>query len=223
MRVLRHHRDLRPAPAAEERRADRGRARGAARLGMEIVFIVDDNFIGNKKAVNAAARVGARMAAGPRLPVRSSLPKRRSTWPKTTQLMQLMVDANILSVFIGIESPERSIAPRDQEAPERAARPARSSSACARCRTAGLEVWSGMILGFDHDDETIFDAAARVPRGGPHRASDDRHVVRRSRRPRCTRGSPPPAGSIPTTTRPLARTSSRHASAAKRSATVTSG
>ncbi len=33
--------------------------------GMEIVFIVDDNLIGNKKAVLAAARIGARRGRRP--------------------------------------------------------------------------------------------------------------------------------------------------------------
>ena len=38
-----------------------------------------------------------------------------------------------------------------------------------RIQDAGMEVWCGMILGFDNDDETIFDAQRRVHHRGPDR------------------------------------------------------
>src|SRR5207253_539916 len=69
--------------------------------GMEIAFIVDDNLIGNKKAIKL---VLAEVAAW----------QREKGYPFTffteasldlaedPELLQLMVDANITSVFIGI-------------------------------------------------------------------------------------------------------------------------
>jgi hypothetical protein len=75
-------------------------------------------------------------------------------------LMRLMLDANILSVFIGIESPNEAslLETRKHQNVKR------GRTLAERVRTvqsAGLEVWSGMILGFDHDDVTIFEAQRR--------------------------------------------------------------
>src|SRR5262249_36334290 len=73
------------------------------------------------------------------------------------ELLALMVDANIISVFIGIESPnEKSL--RETKKYQNV-RPA--GTILERVHTiqrAGIEVWCGMILGFDHDDLSIFAA-----------------------------------------------------------------
>jgi radical SAM superfamily enzyme YgiQ (UPF0313 family) len=72
------------------------------------------------------------------------------------ELMQLMVDANITSVFVGIESPnEESLIETKKFQNVRAGR-----SMIEKVRAiqdAGMEVWCGMIIGFDHDDPSIFD------------------------------------------------------------------
>ena len=57
VRVLRHHRDLRPPAADQDAGAGHRRARGPAPArALRIVFIVDDNFIGNKKAIKEVLR-----------------------------------------------------------------------------------------------------------------------------------------------------------------------
>ena len=73
-----------------------------------------------------------------------------------------MVEANIIAVFIGIESPnEASLRETKKFQNVRAGRHACSRRSTAS-RTPGMEVWCGMILGFDNDDATIFDAQRRV-------------------------------------------------------------
>src|SRR5262249_62394796 len=71
---------------------------------MRIVFIVDDNLIGNKKAVKPLLRdlIVWQQANGYPMVffTEASL-----DLAEDAELMQLMVDANIVSVFVGIESP----------------------------------------------------------------------------------------------------------------------
>src|SRR4029077_7210476 len=73
------------------------------------------------------------------------------------ELMQLMVGANILSVFIGIESPNEAALTETKKFQN--VRPAGTLvERVRRVQDAGIDVWCGMILGFDNDDTTIFEA-----------------------------------------------------------------
>ena len=57
LRVLRHHRDVWTPPSSQDQGADPGRARALSRkAGFRIVFVVDDNLIGNKKAIKPILR-----------------------------------------------------------------------------------------------------------------------------------------------------------------------
>ncbi len=108
VRVLRHHRHLRPPAAAQDaaRRSSPSSRRCAPR-GCAIVFIVDDNLIGNKKAIKRSS-------------ARSSPGRSEHGYPLTffteasidladdPELMELMVEANIIAVFVGIESPNEA-------------------------------------------------------------------------------------------------------------------
>jgi radical SAM superfamily enzyme YgiQ (UPF0313 family) len=125
---------------------------------MEIVFIVDDNLIGNRKAVTPlleAVRAWQEAHGFPFVFVTEA----SLDLAEDAGLMRLMLDANILSVFIGIESPnEASLVETKKHQNVKAGR-----TLVDRVRAvqqAGLEVWAGMIAGFDHDDESIFDAQA---------------------------------------------------------------
>lgn len=124
--------------------------------GMEIVFIVDDNLIGNKKAIVPLLEAVAAWQESHGFPL-IFVTEATLDLAEDPHLLRLMLDANILSVFIGIESPnEASLVETRKHQNVKAGR-----SLIERVRaiqTAGLEVWSGMILGFDHDDETIFAA-----------------------------------------------------------------
>jgi radical SAM superfamily enzyme YgiQ (UPF0313 family) len=124
--------------------------------GMEIVFIVDDNLIGNKKAVAPLLEAVRGWQESHGFPF-VFVTEASLDLAEDPALMRLMLDANILSVFIGIETPnEASLVETKKHQNVKSGR-----TLVDRVRAvqrAGLEVWSGMILGFDHDDETIFSA-----------------------------------------------------------------
>jgi len=103
--------------------------------------------------------------------------------------MQLMVDVNIASVFIGIESPERkNRCAKTKKFQKRPPRGARSSSGVRRVQQAGLDVWCGMILGFDHDDATVFAAHREFLKRDACRTRHGRPCCRPFPRPRFTPG-----------------------------------
>jgi radical SAM superfamily enzyme YgiQ (UPF0313 family) len=123
---------------------------------IDIAFIVDDNLIGNKKAIKVLLRdlIAYQKAHG--YPF-DFFTEASLDLAEDEELMKLMVDANIVSVFVGIESPnEKSL----QETKKfQNVRPAGTLlERVHRIQNAGMEVWCGMILGFDNDDATIFEA-----------------------------------------------------------------
>jgi radical SAM superfamily enzyme YgiQ (UPF0313 family) len=121
-----------------------------------VAFIVDDNFIGNKKAIK-------------QILIEIIAWQRANGYPfafftETTldladdnELMRLMVEANIGTVFVGIETP-------NEDSLREARKLQNVRGGCTmvekvhRIQRAGMEVWAGMIVGFDNDDETIFAA-----------------------------------------------------------------
>ena len=124
--------------------------------GMEIVFIVDDNLIGNRKAVMPLLETLRDWQEAHGFPF-VFVTEASLDLAEDPALMRLMIDANILSVFIGIESPnEASLAETKKHQNIKVGRTL--TERVHAVQRAGLEVWSGMILGFDHDDETIFGA-----------------------------------------------------------------
>ncbi len=73
------------------------------------------------------------------------------------ELMALMVDANIRVVFVGIETPNEA-ALRETRKLQNLRKGATMLEKVHAIQRSGIEVWSGMILGFDSDDAAIFDA-----------------------------------------------------------------
>jgi radical SAM superfamily enzyme YgiQ (UPF0313 family) len=123
------------------------------------VFIVDDNLIGNKKAIKEVLThvVAWQRANGYPLKFVTEASLDLADDP---ELMSLMTEAHIVAVFVGIESPN--------EASLREARKLQNVRAGGgmiekvhRIQNAGMEVWAGMIVGFDNDDETVFEAQRR--------------------------------------------------------------
>ena len=88
--------------------------------GLKIVFVVDDNLIGNKKAIKPVLRdiIGWQQEHGYPLML---FTEASLDLAEDDELMELMGLAGFQSVFIGIETPERGLAQGNQEAAERAA------------------------------------------------------------------------------------------------------
>ena len=117
------------------------------------VFVVDDNFIGNKKKLKKEI-----------LPAISGwMQKRKYPFALLTEtsinladdeeLMRLMEDAGFDTVFIGVESPnEESLAECDKHQNERRD----LIAAVKKIQNYGIQVQGGFIVGFDSDPLSIF-------------------------------------------------------------------
>jgi radical SAM superfamily enzyme YgiQ (UPF0313 family) len=124
--------------------------------GMETAFIVDDNLIGNKQAIKVVLRsvIDWQRARGYPLTFFTEASLDLADDP---ELLRLMVDANISTVFVGIESPnEESL--RETKKYQNVRKGGTSIGRVHAIQDAGLDVWCGMILGFDNDDNSIFAA-----------------------------------------------------------------
>jgi hypothetical protein len=74
------------------------------------------------------------------------------------ELLQLMRQANFTAIFIGIESP-RAASLRETNKTQNLRESVLDS--VHRIQRAGMEVMAGMIVGFDHDDPSIFEEQFR--------------------------------------------------------------
>jgi radical SAM superfamily enzyme YgiQ (UPF0313 family) len=127
--------------------------------GVRIAFIVDDNLIGNKKAIKEVLRdvIGWQRANG--FPL-IFMTEASIDLADDDEMMQLMVEARIGIVFVGIESTnEESL--RETKKLQNVRPGGTMLEKVHRIQAAGLEIWGGMIVGFDHDDQSIFEAHRR--------------------------------------------------------------
>ncbi len=126
------------------------------RAGFEIVFIADDNLIGNKQAIKPILREIVQWQQTYGYPL-SFFSEASIDLADDDELMDLFVQANIQAVFIGVETPNLAALKETKKFQN-----LRSGGSIVeklhRIQRNGMEVWSGMILGFDNDDASIFDA-----------------------------------------------------------------
>jgi radical SAM superfamily enzyme YgiQ (UPF0313 family) len=126
---------------------------------VRIVFVVDDNLIGNKRAIKEVLRDVIAWQHKNAYPL-TFFTEASIDLADDAELMELMVEANFLCVFIGIESPkEESL--RETKKYQNVRAGGTLLEKVHRIQGAGIEVWCGMIMGFDSDDATIFDAQVR--------------------------------------------------------------
>jgi len=123
-------------------------------LGVRHVFFVDDNFIGNKALAKALLRelVGWQERHGYLMTFSTEA---TINLADEAELIELMWRANFSSVFIGVESPRR-----ESLLETRKVQNVRGDSIEAkldRLRNGGIIVSAGFIVGFDNDDEGVFD------------------------------------------------------------------
>ena len=131
------------------------------RNGLDLAFIVDDNLIGNKRAVKVLLRAVANWQEANGFPL-TFFTEASLDLAEDDELMRLMVQANIHCVFIGIESPNEESLRETKKLQNLRARGGTLQDKIRAIQRQGLEVWCGMILGFDHDATDIFDAQVRL-------------------------------------------------------------
>jgi len=124
--------------------------------GMDTAFIVDDNLIGNKKAIKEVLRDVIDWQVRHNYPM-TFVTEASIDLADDEELMEMMVEANIRVVFIGIETPNEA-ALRETKKLQNVRKGMSMLEKVHAIQRAGIEVWCGMILGFDSDDATIFDA-----------------------------------------------------------------
>jgi radical SAM superfamily enzyme YgiQ (UPF0313 family) len=126
-------------------------------LHVHQVFIVDDNLIGNKQAIKRVLRDVIQYQEHHGYPF-TFFTEATLDLAEDDELMRLMTDANIEAVFIGIETPNEAALKETKK--HQNVRPGAGSmlERIQRIQRAGIEVTCGMIVGFDHDDATIFDS-----------------------------------------------------------------
>jgi radical SAM superfamily enzyme YgiQ (UPF0313 family) len=117
------------------------------------VFIVDDNFIGNKRKVKEMLPVLADWNNSLRRPY-TFFTEASLNLADDVELLEMMRAARFTSVFLGIETPvEESL--KEAQKFQNTRRSLLES--VQRIQSYGMEVMAGFIVGFDSDPEEIFD------------------------------------------------------------------
>ena len=122
------------------------------------VFLVDDNFIGNKRDAMKLLPVLAEWQKAHGYPF-SLCTEASVNLARLDALMEAMVEAGFDTVFLGIETP-------NPEALIKTKKPQNLSkrddnylfNAVRKIQNTGMQVQGGFILGLDGDDESVFDA-----------------------------------------------------------------
>jgi radical SAM superfamily enzyme YgiQ (UPF0313 family) len=119
----------------------------------DAVFIVDDNFIGNKNRAKELLSAMADWGREHNYPFRF-ITEASLNLADDTELLQLFKDARFASVFLGIETPDEAslIANNKLQNTRR-----NLLDSIKRIQQYDIEVMGGFILGFDTDREDVFD------------------------------------------------------------------
>ena len=127
------------------------------RLGARQVFIVDDNFIGNKKLAKDLLRQMAAWGERNSFPIDFQTEVSLNV-AQDDELLALMRAARFTTIFIGIETPRKASLAETHKTQNMRGDLVES---VRRIHSYGIQVQAGMIVGFDHDDETIFEEQLR--------------------------------------------------------------
>ncbi len=117
------------------------------------IFIVDDNFIGNKKILKNELLPAIKKWSEERNNPFTFNTEVSIDLADDEELLSLMVETKFKSVFIGIESPEESSL---QECNKIQNRNRDLLKSVEKIQNAGIEVSGGFIVGFDSDSPTVF-------------------------------------------------------------------
>jgi radical SAM superfamily enzyme YgiQ (UPF0313 family) len=128
--------------------------------GVGGVFIVDDNLIGNKKAIKHILREVIAWQKAHDYSV-TFFAEASLDLADDEELMGLMDEANIRYVFVGVETPNEESLRETSKLQNLRGKERSIVEKVHAIQAHGLEVWSGMIVGFDHDGLDIFDRQIR--------------------------------------------------------------
>jgi radical SAM superfamily enzyme YgiQ (UPF0313 family) len=126
-------------------------------LGIHNIFVVDDNFIGNKKEAKDLLRALTEWQQAHHYPI-EFMTEVTLNIAQDDELLHLMRQANFTTIFVGIETPRAASL---QETHKMQNLRGSLLDSVHRIQQAGMEVMAGMIVGFDHDDPSIFDEQFR--------------------------------------------------------------
>jgi radical SAM superfamily enzyme YgiQ (UPF0313 family) len=117
------------------------------------VFMVDDNFIGNKKSVKALLPCLVQWMRDHKFPF-SFLTEASLNLAEDEELLGLMRDAHFVSVFLGIETP---VAESLKETTKFQNLRKDLLASVKLIQSYGMEVMGGFIVGFDNDPLDVFE------------------------------------------------------------------
>ena len=122
------------------------------------VFLVDDNFIGNKRDAMNLLPVLARWQRKHGYPF-SLLTEASVNLARMSELMDAMIEAGFDTVFLGIETPNPKALLKTKK-PQNVSKREENFlfNAVRKIQGKGMQVQGGFILGLDGDDEGVFDA-----------------------------------------------------------------
>jgi radical SAM superfamily enzyme YgiQ (UPF0313 family) len=123
-------------------------------VGFRSAFIVDDNFIGDKRKAKAALELIIPWMEEHGYPLRLTT-EASIDLANDAELLDLMYRANFRSVFIGIETPRMDSLKETKKFQN--VRGDSLEEKLKRIQAAGLDVNAGFIVGFDSDDKGIFE------------------------------------------------------------------
>jgi radical SAM superfamily enzyme YgiQ (UPF0313 family) len=122
-------------------------------LGVRRIFFCDDNFIGDLRYVRSLLK---ELVA-----VNKSFPKPVHFFTQMTlnvakhdDILEMMADANFAGLFIGIETPNKESLKETKKLQNAHTDILRDVH---KIQSYGMALWSGVIVGFDHDTPEIFD------------------------------------------------------------------
>ncbi|OGP87071.1 MAG: hypothetical protein A2Y95_00060 [Deltaproteobacteria bacterium RBG_13_65_10] len=127
------------------------------RLGGRTIFLVDDNFIGNKKLAKELLKEIAVWQQANCYPLEFNTEVSLNV-AQDDELLGLLRDAGFCTIFIGIESPRKASLLETKKTQN-----TRGDilDDVHHIQSFGIQVEAGMIVGFDNDDESIFEEQFR--------------------------------------------------------------
>jgi radical SAM superfamily enzyme YgiQ (UPF0313 family) len=123
--------------------------------GLDRLYVADDNFVGPGKAIKSILRDVIAWQEARGYPMAFST-EASLDLADDAEMLRLMVAANFVQVFVGIETPNEA-ALRETKKLQNLRKGGTMLEKVHRIQEAGLDVNSGMVIGFDNDDRTIFE------------------------------------------------------------------